>query len=127
VARGEKGKTMLKETIAVFLIAAGVALALADIRVDEAVALSVRHDAQRLPLQVSDDLRLEAALIRLPMESAGPATGMHRGIGEDTLRDRTAAPRKRLARRACPHSIPAPDVARKLSSEPGGSSSKLAG
>ncbi len=47
---------MLKETIAVFLVAAGVAVALADIRDDEAVALSVRHDARRLPLQVSDDL-----------------------------------------------------------------------
>ncbi len=118
---------MLKETIAVFLVAAGVAVALADVRDDEPVALSVRHDAQRLPLQVSDDLRLEAALIRLPMESAGPATGMHRGIGEHMLRDRTAPARKRVASRECPHSIPAPDVARKLSSEPGGSSSKLAG
>ena len=118
---------MLKETIAVFLVAAGVAVALADIRDDDAMALSVRHDAWRLPLQVSDDLRLEAALIRLPMESAGPATGIHRDIGEHMIRDRTAAPRKRVAPRACPHSIPAPDVARKLSSEPGGSSSKLAG
>jgi hypothetical protein len=118
---------MLKETIAVFLVAAGVALALADSRDDEPVALSLRHDSRNLPLDVSADLRLDAALTRLTMESASPATRMRPGISELTLRDGTATPRKRVARHACPHSIPAPDVARKLSSEPGGSSSKLAG
>jgi hypothetical protein len=119
---------MLKETFAVFLVVGGVAVAVADSRDDASVALSVRHDSRSLPLDVSDALRLEAALIRLPMESPGPATRMRRAISEHTVRDRTAtAARKRVALRACPHSIPAPDVARKLSSEPGGSSSKLAG
>lgn len=117
---------MLKETVAVFLVVAGVAIALTDTRDD--VALPVRHDARRLALDVSDDLRLDAALIRLPMEYPGLATGIRCAIGEGTLRDRTVTPRKRVARRACPpHSSPAPDVARKLSSEPGGSSTKLAG
>jgi len=114
---------MLKETIAVFLVVAGVAVALADVRED--MALPVPHDARSLTLDVSDDLRLDAALIRLPMEYPGLATGIRRAIGEDALR--APRPRKRIARRACPHSIPAPEVARKLSSEPGGSSSKLAG
>jgi len=118
---------MLKETIAVFLVVAGIAVALADTRDDEPVALSVQHDVRRLALQVSDDLRLDAALTRLPMECAGPATRMRRAISEHTVRDRMATARKRIARRACPHNIPDPDVARKLSSEPGGSSSKLAG
>jgi len=114
---------MLKETIAVFLVVAGVAVALADVRED--MVLPVQPDARSLTLEVSDDLRLDAALIRLPMEYPGLATGIRRAIGEDALRE--PRPRKRIARRACPHSIPAPEVARKLSSEPGGSSSKLAG
>ena len=115
---------MLKETIAVFLVVAGVAVALADVRED--MALPVQHDARSLTLDVSDDLRLDAALIRLPMEYPGLATGIRRAIGEDALRE--PRPRKRIARRACPpHGNPAPDVARKLSSEPGSSSSKLAG
>ena len=118
---------MLKETISVFLVVGGVAIALAATRDDE-TALPVQHDARRLPLlDVSDDLRLEAALIRLPMEYGVPATRMRRAFGEHTVRDRTAMARKPAARRECPHSIPAPDVARKLSSEPGGASSKLAG
>jgi len=118
---------MLKETTAIFLVVAGVAVALADNRADEPVTVSVGHVARGLPLEVSDDLRLDAALARLTMESATPATRMRPAISELTLRDRAATPRKRVVDRECPHSIPAPDVARKLSSEPGGSSSKLAG
>jgi hypothetical protein len=127
VASGKKGKTMLKETIAVSLVVAGVAVAVADTRDAEPMSISVQRDARKLPLDVSNDLRLDAALIRLPMEYAGQATRMRRAIGEHTVRDRPATARKRVATRACPHSIPAPEVARKLSSEPGGSSSKLAG
>jgi len=119
---------MLKETIASFLVIGGVVVAVADTRDAEPVAISVQRAARKLPLDVSDDIRLDAALIRLPMEYAVPAPGMRRGISEHTARDRTATARRPVARRACPpQSRPAPDVARKLSSEPGGSSSKLAG
>ena len=115
---------MLKETIASFLVIGGVALAVADTRDAEPVA---QRDARKLPLDVSDDLRLDAALIRLPMEYGVPATRTGSAINERTVRDRAATTGKRVARRACPHSIPAPDVARSLSSDPGGSFSKLAG
>ena len=118
---------MLKETLAVFLVAAGVVIALTDNRADEPVTLSVRHDARGLPLEVSTDLRLDAALARLTMEYGSPAARVHPAITELAIRDRAATPRKRVVNHECPHSIPAPDVARKLSSEPGGSSSKLAG
>jgi hypothetical protein len=118
---------MLKETMAVFLVVAGVAVALAGSREDEPVELSVRHDARSLPLDVSADLRLDAALTRLTMEHGSPAANVHPAITELAIRDRTATPRKRVVYHECPHSIPAPEVARKLSSEPGGSSSKLAG
>ncbi len=118
---------MLKETLAVFLVAAGVAIALADNRADEPVTLSAGHDARGLPLEVSADLRLDAALTRLTMEYGSPAAKVDSAITELAIRNRTAAPRKRVVNHECPHSIPAPDVARKLSSEPGGSSSKLAG
>ena len=120
---------MLKETIAVFLVAGGVAVALEATSDDESGAPPVQRNAWRAPaLEVSADLRLDAALTRLPLESAGGATRMRCAIGAHTVRDRTATTmRKRVASRACPHSIPAPDVARKLSSDPGGSSSKLAG
>jgi hypothetical protein len=129
IRRDGKGKvrTMLKETFAVFLVAAGIGIALADNRADEPMTVSVQRDARGLPLEVSADLRLDAALARLTMESASPATRMRPAISEITLRDRAATPRKPVVNRECPHSIPAPDVARKLSSEPGGSSSKLAG
>jgi len=118
---------MLKETVASFLVLGGVAVAVADTRNAELPSISVRREGWKLPLDVSDDIRLDAALIRLPMEYAGQATRMRRAIGEHTVRYRPATARKRVATRACPHSIPAPEVARKLSSEPGGSSSKLAG
>jgi len=119
---------MLKETVASFLVLGGVAVAVADTRNAELPSISVRREGWKLPLDVSDDIRLDAALIRLPMEYAVAVPGIRRAIGQHTVRDRTATARKPVARRACPpHSRPAPDVARKLSSEPGGSCSKLAG
>ena len=69
---------MLKETIASFLVLGGVAVAVADTRDTEPVAISVQREARKLPLDVSDDILLDAALIRLPMEYAVPATRMRR-------------------------------------------------
>src|SRR5215468_3073152 len=102
---------MMKEAAAVLMVVAGVAVAASAVsRDDERVALAI--DRESLAADVTGDIRVDAALARLPSACAAPAA-----------RIRRAPVRRRPARRACaPRVTAAPDVARRISSDPTGSS-----
>lgn len=99
---------MVKEAVAVLMVVAGVALAGRAATPDsESAASAVVRPAVKLPANVLEDIRLDAEL-RLPIECPGPA-----------VKARRVPVHRRAAKRMCPpHSTAAPDVARKVSSDP---------
>jgi hypothetical protein len=97
---------MMKEAVAILMVVAGVVVAgRAGSRDDDPMALAV---GDRIALDLPADIRLDAALMKLPLSCAGPAARAHR-----------SPVHRRANRRACgPRVTATPDVARKISSDP---------
>jgi hypothetical protein len=96
---------MMKEAVAILVVVAGVVVAgRPGSRDDDRMALA---SGDRVALDLAADMRLDAALMKLPLGCAGPAARAHR------------SPVHRRTRRACgPRITATPDVARKISSDP---------
>lgn len=107
---------MVKEAVAVLMVITGLALAEKAATFDgDSAAPPIVRNAGNLPARVLEDIRLESAL-RLPIECPGPA-----------VKARRAPVHRRAAKPMCPpHGTTAPEVARKLSSDPT-ATSRLAG
>jgi hypothetical protein len=107
---------MMKEAVAVLMVIAGVAIAGSAATHDgESLAPVIARNAGNLPADVLEDIRLDAEM-RLPIECPYPAAKPHR-----------APARRRAVKRMCPpRETAAPDVARKVSSDPT-ASARLAG